>query len=131
MSKNNLLILIFSALIFLSGYIHAGERDHGFNEEEMEKFAEKRIEKMVAELELTEQQEASVRAIFDNAKQQHLAIREEYSGVRGEIFNRMEAVKEETKLQLSEVLTPEQLKKLEESAPKRPFRKSIFNDENK
>ena len=84
-----------------------------------EKHDERRMEKLIDKLDLTEQQAEQVKAIMDSKKTERQAIREQ-----------MEALKEQTNQELSQVLTGEQMDKFNRMQEKRKGKKKDKHKED-
>ncbi len=79
---------------------------------------EQRIERMKKHLNLTDSQTEEVRTILNNAREQARRDRDTYSDKEAR-RNAMKSLREETRNKIKALLTPEQLKKMQEAAERR------------
>lgn len=79
---------------------------------------EQRLERMKKNLNLTDTQAEEVRTILNKAREQAQRERNTYSDKQAR-KNAMNALREETRNKIKALLTPEQLKKMQESAERR------------
>lgn len=89
--KKTLIALTLAAIIPAAAYAAGDTRGHHSRGPHVERLAER--------LELSEEQQAKVRALFEEQREQHMALREQ--------------MREQMHGKMAEVLTPEQLAKME------------------
>jgi len=100
-----LIVLSIATFGLLIGNVNAQEKKEKVPHEER---MEKKFEKMEAELKLTPDQSAKIRAIHQEAMEKRKALHEQ-----------MKQVKEEEKQAIKTILTPEQQKKMQEMREKK------------
>jgi predicted nucleic acid-binding Zn-ribbon protein len=100
-------------LMAIGSMAFAQKPDHAKRGERAE-MAEERLEELTAELNLSQAQVNSIKAIHEKYKPQMQAIRQDGSLTRDQAKEKMQPIKKQVRDEIKAVLNPEQLKKFKE-----------------